>query len=60
MFLYSKIKDKTDISVGSTELGNLVKKYEVLKIPKVIESLSQSISIREKAVKLEELEKKVM
>lgn len=32
----------------------------MLKIPKVIESLSQSISIRDKAVKLEELEKKVM
>lgn len=39
-----KLKDKTDISVGMKEYNKLVKTYDVLKIPKAIESLSQSFS----------------
>ena len=37
-----KLKDKTDISVGLSEYGKLIKNYEVLKIPKVINSLAHS------------------
>jgi hypothetical protein len=59
-FLNAKLKDKTDISVGFEQFKRLVCNYDVLKIPKVIESLSQSLSDRKKKLVYEEIEQSVI
>ena len=54
-----KLKDKTDISVGFNDYGKLIKTYEVLKIPKVINSLAYSFINVENKITYEMLENNI-
>ena len=54
-----KLKDKTDISVGLSDYGKLIKNYEVLKIPKVINSLAFSFLKEENKITYEMLESQI-